>query len=209
MATFMARNDERMAKIREAGNRRRSEVEKKLNAKKQAARPTPSPAAGRRPSDVAEQPAAAPAPFRARRRVRSQQAQEQEDELLARVLAMSLEDIDQPPRRSSTGVEVVEGLGEMTYENLVQLEDVKIGLPHRLRQCLHLSTVRADDDLDCCAICLNGFETGDLAIPLPCMHVFHNECIQPWLEESKKCPTCKTEIAEEALLQQSPGLRRS
>ena len=207
-STFMQRNDERLAKIKEDGNRRRNEIEKKTGVVKrqQPVRPTPTPAADRRavdaPSPVAPRPVR-----RGRRFSRIQQAQE--DELLAQVLALSLEDMGGGLRRASADVEVVEGLGEMTYENLVQLEDVKIGLPKRLRQSLHLSTVKADDDLDCCVICLGTYEVNDVAIPLPCMHVFHNDCIQTWLAESKKCPTCKTEITEESILQQSPGLKRS
>uniref|UniRef100_A0A182NH56 E3 ubiquitin-protein ligase AMFR n=1 Tax=Anopheles dirus TaxID=7168 RepID=A0A182NH56_9DIPT len=48
------------------------------------------------------------------------------------------------------------------------------------------------DDLkqnsDNCAIC---WEKMDTARKLPCAHLFHNSCLQSWLEQDTSCPTCR------------------
>ncbi|EAU77606.2 AGAP007538-PA [Anopheles gambiae str. PEST] len=50
----------------------------------------------------------------------------------------------------------------------------------------------SSDDLkqnsDNCAICWEKMET---ARKLPCAHLFHNSCLQSWLEQDTSCPTCR------------------
>uniref|UniRef100_A0AAG5DA22 E3 ubiquitin-protein ligase AMFR n=1 Tax=Anopheles atroparvus TaxID=41427 RepID=A0AAG5DA22_ANOAO len=41
---------------------------------------------------------------------------------------------------------------------------------------------------DNCAICWEKMET---ARKLPCAHLFHNSCLQSWLEQDTSCPTCR------------------
>jgi len=43
--------------------------------------------------------------------------------------------------------------------------------------------------LNCC-ICLEDQVTGQLVRRLPCMHAFHCECIDRWLQEKSSCPIC-------------------
>lgn len=49
-----------------------------------------------------------------------------------------------------------------------------------------------------CAICIDDFDdsvTGDQVLKLPCNHVFHTQCIVPWLtERQSKCPLCKFDV---------------
>lgn len=45
-----------------------------------------------------------------------------------------------------------------------------------------------------CAICIADFEKEDEVKVLPCGHVFHSSCIDPWGEQSSLCPLCKTEV---------------
>ncbi|KAJ1625010.1 hypothetical protein T492DRAFT_598095 [Pavlovales sp. CCMP2436] len=44
-----------------------------------------------------------------------------------------------------------------------------------------------------CAICLERIILGESATRLPkCRHVYHRECIMPWLSTRKAtCPTCR------------------
>ena len=48
-----------------------------------------------------------------------------------------------------------------------------------------------------CTICLEKYtdESTDQIVKMPqCIHIFHNECIKPWLlENSYKCPVCRKE----------------
>ena len=45
-----------------------------------------------------------------------------------------------------------------------------------------------------CIVCQLDFEAEDSTIKLPCSHVFHVECLRPWLSRSKKCPYCSVEV---------------
>ena len=45
-----------------------------------------------------------------------------------------------------------------------------------------------------CVICMTEFQKGDELESLPCIHLFHKECINQWFKESNKCPLCKTFI---------------
>jgi RING-like zinc finger len=53
-----------------------------------------------------------------------------------------------------------------------------------------------------CSICIDDFEDGERLRMLPrCRHIFHTDCILPWLTERQGCcPLCKTEVME-----QEPG----
>ena len=52
----------------------------------------------------------------------------------------------------------------------------------------------AVEDRDVCCICLDNFEDGDEVRSLPCKHVLHKDCIDPWLETHVTCPMCKDDI---------------
>ena len=41
-----------------------------------------------------------------------------------------------------------------------------------------------------CIICLQDYALGDRYIILPCIHIYHEECIKHWLNINNKCPTC-------------------
>ncbi|XP_054708577.1 RING finger protein 150-like [Uloborus diversus] len=52
----------------------------------------------------------------------------------------------------------------------------------------------AEDDYECCAVCIEPFQQGELIRTLPCKHCFHKICIDPWLLEQRSCPMCKLDI---------------
>ena len=48
-----------------------------------------------------------------------------------------------------------------------------------------------------CTVCLSEIEDEDEVYRLPCSHLFHTDCIKPWITEvSNKCPICRVEIAK-------------
>ncbi|GJQ76760.1 hypothetical protein Trydic_g15602 [Trypoxylus dichotomus] len=48
------------------------------------------------------------------------------------------------------------------------------------------------ENSDNCAICWEKMES---ARKLPCTHLFHNTCLQSWLEQHTSCPTCRTTLS--------------
>ena len=48
---------------------------------------------------------------------------------------------------------------------------------------------------DICSICICDMEGGDTYRKLPCGHVFHKDCIDPYLvDNSSKCPNCRHDV---------------
>ena len=47
---------------------------------------------------------------------------------------------------------------------------------------------------DLCSICLEEFKEGDKIKKLNCNHVYHEECLIPWLNKNDYCPMCRQNI---------------
>ncbi|KAA3681185.1 uncharacterized protein DEA37_0014401 [Paragonimus westermani] len=47
---------------------------------------------------------------------------------------------------------------------------------------------------DQCAVCIELYQVSEVVRILPCRHVFHKKCIDPWLLEQRSCPLCKLDI---------------
>lgn len=45
-----------------------------------------------------------------------------------------------------------------------------------------------------CPICLCEYEEGEMMKLVPCMHFYHEECIDEWMGRSNECPVCKTKM---------------
>ena len=45
-----------------------------------------------------------------------------------------------------------------------------------------------------CLICLDEFKDGQKSIILPCIHIFHSDCIKKWMKKENFCPLCKNKI---------------
>ena len=56
---------------------------------------------------------------------------------------------------------------------------------------------KLDNDKKNCVICMEDFKNGDISTNLPCLHMFHTNCIQTWLNTQNTCPICKFELTEE------------
>lgn len=65
-----------------------------------------------------------------------------------------------------------------------------------------------EDDDHVCSICLDNFQVGDIVSwsrhSKTCTHVFHTDCVKPWLEDKRQneCPACRVPI----LLEDPPSL---
>lgn len=65
--------------------------------------------------------------------------------------------------------------------------------------CMTSSTLSSSSRSEC-VICMYDFQIGDRIRYLPCLHVYHDVCIDDWLMRSLTCPSC-LEPVDAALLQ--------
>ncbi|XP_062845656.1 E3 ubiquitin-protein ligase Arkadia isoform X2 [Trichomycterus rosablanca] len=100
-----------------------------------------------------------------------------------------------------------------TYEDLLHLEE-RLGpvnrgasqgtierctYPHKYKKRKlhgkHDEDEGAEEDTEeKCTICLSILEEGEDVRRLPCMHLFHQLCVDQWLLTNKKCPICRVDI---------------
>ena len=45
-----------------------------------------------------------------------------------------------------------------------------------------------------CQVCFDNFKDEDKIAKLPCKHLYHKDCILPWLEKHNTCPVCRHEL---------------
>ncbi|CAA0828327.1 RING/U-box superfamily protein [Striga hermonthica] len=51
-----------------------------------------------------------------------------------------------------------------------------------------------NDNGKVCAVCKDEFAAGDKGTELPCFHLYHGDCIVPWLGIRNTCPVCRYEL---------------
>ncbi|KAJ7266491.1 hypothetical protein O6H91_03G005000 [Diphasiastrum complanatum] len=60
---------------------------------------------------------------------------------------------------------------------------------------IRIENSHLDDGVAVCAICKDVFRLGDSAKQLPCLHLYHDDCILPWLSSRNSCPMCRFELS--------------
>ncbi|OMO91179.1 Zinc finger, RING-type [Corchorus olitorius] len=95
------------------------------------------------------------------------------------------------------------GLGfDRLLEQLSQIEITGLGQPENppaSKSAIEsMPTVQIASTHVCsetyCAVCKEPFEIGTEAREMPCKHIYHEDCIIPWLSLRNSCPVCRHEM---------------
>ena len=93
--------------------------------------------------------------------------------------------------------------GDLVLPSLMVSADDGARLLHELEAaaaageaCVGLA--RAHDHHTSCAVCLMEMMADELAVQLPCRHLFHEDCVRQWLKKQHTCPCCRTPLPPKA-----------
>jgi hypothetical protein len=53
-----------------------------------------------------------------------------------------------------------------------------------------------EQDRDMCSVCFEKFVDTDMCRELKCKHLYHQKCIDTWLDEHITCPVCREECGK-------------
>jgi len=81
---------------------------------------------------------------------------------------------------------------DLSYEELAALEPVYVGSKsiNNLPSCVHDGSPLPGDQTKC-PVCMDDFAEGNTLKSLPCVHFYHQDCIDSWLLVGHTCPVCK------------------
>ena len=68
---------------------------------------------------------------------------------------------------------------QITQVNLINVSEISSS-----------TTTRGDD----CVICLESMTLNDELLKLRCGHIFHKDCLIPWLVQKQECPLCRLQL---------------
>lgn len=72
-----------------------------------------------------------------------------------------------------------------------RITPVSLSVVNRLPSFPVLSQERFPDP---CSICQETLKEQEQATKLPCLHVYHKSCLNPWFEKHNTCPICRYEL---------------
>lgn len=86
---------------------------------------------------------------------------------------------------------------EQLLQELAESDPGRRGPPPASRasvDALENVKVSGKDTAGQCAVCKDEFEAGKYAKRMPCTHMYHADCILPWLAQHNSCPVCRYEM---------------
>jgi E3 ubiquitin-protein ligase RNF115/126 len=120
-----------------------------------------------------------------------QLAQQSMDNIIDQIMRHDQNKYGAPPAAKTA----IENLSRGSYKELskfVSCRDMKlVGIDGKE---VRLEDAKRTESKEC-SVCKDEFEsTQHDLVRMPCMHIFHNDCIMPWLDKHNSCPTCRFEL---------------
>ncbi|KAK1431476.1 hypothetical protein QVD17_07935 [Tagetes erecta] len=89
---------------------------------------------------------------------------------------------------------------EQLIQQLAENDPNRYGTPPASKSAVQnlpsvkISKELMESDYSDCAVCKDSFELDEDVKKLPCKHMYHQDCILPWLELHNSCPVCRYEL---------------
>uniref|UniRef100_A0A0D6QUX0 RING-type E3 ubiquitin transferase n=1 Tax=Araucaria cunninghamii TaxID=56994 RepID=A0A0D6QUX0_ARACU len=83
---------------------------------------------------------------------------------------------------------------EQLLQHLAENDNSRRGAPPAAKSIVENLPSVVSDGGSVCAICKDAMIDGDVAKQLPCFHLYHPDCILPWLSTRNSCPICRYEL---------------
>ncbi|XP_034702508.1 uncharacterized protein LOC117927181 isoform X2 [Vitis riparia] len=82
----------------------------------------------------------------------------------------------------------LEKLKKEIYKPLLKRNGNNVG------EDIHEKEKEKDQDTETCVICLEDFKPEEEVMLTPCNHMFHEDCIVPWVKSHGQCPICRLQF---------------
>lgn len=83
------------------------------------------------------------------------------------------------------------------YNPMPKIISKRLSLFYQDNDRYHVNEQRKEhEDTKRCAVCLDDFESGEQVLLTPCNHMFHEDCIIPWVRSHGQCPVCRFAICD-------------
>lgn len=89
---------------------------------------------------------------------------------------------------------------EILLQNFAENDNTHRGAPPAAKSAIEglpafeICQEEIDSGAALCAICKDMIPLGDTGKQLPCQHLYHGDCIIPWLSSRNSCPICRYEL---------------
>ncbi|KAI3982397.1 hypothetical protein MKX01_041235 [Papaver californicum] len=95
---------------------------------------------------------------------------------------------------------------EAQHRSLNKLKKIIYNPPTKRKWCLYYRDTGGgifnskeqgnDDSVKGCVICIEDFVPNMEVLVTPCNHMFHEECIIPWVKSHGQCPICRSALSK-------------
>lgn len=92
----------------------------------------------------------------------------------------------------------LEKLKKEIYKPLLKRNGDNVG------EDIHEKEKEKDQDTETCVICLEDFKPEEEVMLTPCNHMFHEDCIVPWVKSHGQCPICRLQFVRLLLNRNQP-----